>query len=50
MCLIYFKVSAPNVSAEKNTLEHGLNTTEVYGDHYEGSETKLKGYHNSCYY
>lgn len=50
VCLMYFKASVPNVSAEKNILKLGLNTTEVYGDHYEGSKTKLKGYHNSCYY
>lgn len=42
VCLMYFKVPVSNVSAEKNTLKLGLNTTEFYGDHYEGSKTKLK--------
>lgn len=50
VCLMYFKVSVPNVSAEKSTLKLGLNTTEVYGCHYKGPKTNLKGYHNSCYF
>lgn len=39
VCLMYFKVPVPNVSAEENTLNLGFNTTEVYGNHYE---TKAK--------